>query len=204
MSEPTRRGAWTLVAESASRSRRGRPARPGPAPDPELPPDEELTRRLDQAEQTLATKQHRWFARATLLAALATGITLLLPWTFSRRLGESVWQLGFETQPSLLLTWLAGLITSIVALAVRPGHVAQACTAIAGVIALVYVAGGWQANALDALSDSWPGPGPAFAIVTGLSWLLCVSAQLVADRPHPSHPTEDSLQTATTRLRRTR
>lgn len=92
MSEPTRRGAWTLVAESASRSRR---VRPGPEADPELPPDEELTRRLDLAEQNLATRQHRWFARATLLAALATGITLLLPWTFSRRLGESVWQLGF-------------------------------------------------------------------------------------------------------------
>jgi len=201
MSEPTRRGAWTLVAESASRARR---ARPGPGADPELPPDEELSRRLDLAEQNLATRQHRWFARATVLAGLATGITLLLPWTFSRRLGESVWQLGFETQPSLLLTWLAGLIASIVALAVRPGHVAQACTAITGVIALIYVAGGWQANALEALSDSWPGPGPAFAIVTGLSWLLCVSAQLVADRPHPSHPTEESLRTATTRLRHSR
>jgi hypothetical protein len=169
-----------------------------------LAPEEEVERRLELAERELGVRQHRWFARVTLLAALATGITLLLPWTFSRRLGESVWQLGFETQPSLLLTWLAGLITSIVALTVRPGHVAQACTAITGVIALIYVAGGWQANALDALSDSWPGPGPAFAIVTGLSWLLCVSAQLVADRPHPSHPTEESLQTATNRLRRTR
>jgi Co/Zn/Cd efflux system component len=156
------------------------------------------------AEQTLATRHHRWFARATVLAALASGVTLLLPWTFSRRLGESVWQLGLETQPSLLLTWLAGLITSIVALTLRPGPVAQTCTAITGVIALIYIAGGWQANTLDALSDSWPGPGPAFAIVTGLCWLLCVSAQLVADRPHPSNPTDEALRTATTRLRHTR
>jgi hypothetical protein len=156
------------------------------------------------AEQTLATRHHRWFARATVLAALASGVTLLLPWTFSRRLGESVWQLGLETQPSLLLTWLAGLITSIVALTLRPGPVAQTCTAITGVIALIYIAGGWQANTLDALSDSWPGPGPAFAIVAGLCWLLCVSAQLVADRPHPSHPTDEALRTATTRLRHTR
>jgi MFS superfamily sulfate permease-like transporter len=138
------------------------------------------------------------------LAALATGMTLLLPWTFSRRLGQSVWQLGIETQPSLLLTWLAGLITSILALLLRPGQAAQACTAITGVIALVFIAGSWQANALDALSDAWPGPGPAFAVVTGLSWLLCLSAQLIADRPHPTTPAPEALQTAITRLRRTR
>ena len=65
-------------------------------------PEEELARRLEVAERELGVRQHRWFARATLLAALATGITLLLPWTFSRRLGQSVWQLGIETQPSLL------------------------------------------------------------------------------------------------------
>ncbi|QNE19289.1 hypothetical protein F1D05_16920 [Kribbella qitaiheensis] len=190
MSEPTRRAGWALAAEGT--------------PERELAPDEELARRLDLAEQALGTRQHRWFARATLLAALATGITLLLPWTFSRRLGESVWQLGVEVQPSLLLTWLAGLIASILALTLRPGHAAQACTAITGVIALIHVAGSWQATAQDSLSDTWPGPGPAFAIVAGLSWILCVSAQLIADHPHPSTPTDESLQTAISRLRHTR
>ncbi|MEU0096862.1 hypothetical protein [Kribbella sp. NPDC006257] len=169
-----------------------------------LAPEEVLGRRLELAERELGVGQHRWFARATLLAALATGITLLLPWTFSRRLGESVWQLGIETQPSLVLTWVAGLITSILALALRPGSVAQACTAITGVITLVFIAGSWQANALDALSDAWPGPGPSFAVVTGLSWLLCLSAQLIADRPHPTTPTPESLHSAITHLRHTR
>ena len=95
-------------------------------------PDEEVPRRLDAAETELATGEHRWFARTTLLAALATGVTLLLPWSFSRRLGLSVWQLGFETQPTLALTWLAGLITSVVALALKPGHKAQAAAAVPG------------------------------------------------------------------------
>jgi hypothetical protein len=204
MSEPIRRGAWRLASRRTSdlgselRPRADQPS------EPELPPEDELARRLDLAEQTLGVQQHRWFARATLLAGLATGVTLLLPWTFSRRLGESVWQLGIETQPSLLLTWLAGLITSILALILRPGHVAQACTAITGVIALVYIAGAWQANTLDALSDAWPGPGPSFALVTGLTWTLCASAQLIADRPHPNHPSDESLHRAITHLRQTR
>lgn len=194
MSDPTRRLPWRLAPKTT----------PTPTAGSELPPEEELAQQLDLAEQSLGTRQHRWFARATLLAALATGITLLLPWTFSRRLGESVWQLGLEVQPSLLLTWLAGLIASILALTLRPGHAAQACTAITGVVALIYVAGSWQANALDALSDAWPGPGPGFAIVGGLGWILCVSAQLIADRPHPSSPSEESLQAAIAHLRHTR
>ncbi|WP_157979874.1 hypothetical protein [Kribbella monticola] len=130
-------------------------------------------------------------------------MTLLLPWTYSRRLGESVWQLGFEVQPSLLLAWLAGLIASAIALSLRPGPAAQAATAITGVIALIFVAGSWQATTLDALSDVWPGPGPAVAIATGLTWILSVSAQLIADRPHPTTPTTESLQTTITHLRQT-
>ncbi|TDU90569.1 hypothetical protein EV138_4161 [Kribbella voronezhensis] len=169
-----------------------------------LPPDEELNRQLDLAEQTLASREHRWFARVTVLTALASGLTLLLPWTFSRRLGESVWQLGYEVQPSLLLAWLAGLIASAVALTLRPGAAAQAATAITGVIALIYVAGSWQAATLDAFSDVWPGPGPAIAITTGLCWTLATSAQLIADRPHPTTPTDDALQTTITHLRQTR
>jgi hypothetical protein len=170
----------------------------------ELPPDEELPRKLDAIEQELATNQHRWFARATLLAALATGITLLLPWTFSRRLGLSVWQLGIEDQPSLALTWLAGMITSIVALALRPGPKAQAAAAITGVIAVIFTAGAWQANSLSALSDTWSGPGPAFAIVTSLTWLLTATAHLLTTQTHPTAPTPEALQTTTTHLRQSR
>jgi hypothetical protein len=171
----------------------------------ELLPDEELPLRLDAAEQELAAGQHRWFAIATLVATLATGFTLLLPWTFSRRLGLSVWELGIEDQPSLVFTWLAGLVTSILALLLRAGPKAQAATAITGVVAVVYVAGGWQANTVEALSDTWPGPGPAFAVGFGLSWLLSATAQLIADRPHPTtQPTPEALRSATTRLRTSR
>jgi hypothetical protein len=166
-------------------------------------PDEELPRLLDAAEQELATRQHRWFATATLLAALATGVTLLLPWTFSRRLGLSVWELGIETQPSLRFIWPAGLITSALALSLRPGPKAQAATAITAIVALIYAATGWQANSVEPLSDTWPGPGPAFAVVFGLGWLLSASAQLIATRPRSSEPNPEALQTAITRLRTT-
>jgi hypothetical protein len=170
----------------------------------ELLPDEELPRRLDAAEEVLATSQHRWFARATVLATLATGFTLLLPWTFSRRLGLSVWQLGIEVQPSLALTWLAGLITSIVALSLPAGLKAQAASAATGVLALLFVAGGWQAKDLQSISDTWAGPGPAFAIVTGLIWLLCATAQLLADRTRPATPDDKAVADAIARLRTNR
>jgi hypothetical protein len=172
--------------------------------DPEQLPDEELPRQLDAAEEELASGLHRWFARATLLAGLAAGITLLLPWTFSRRLGLSVWQLGIEDHPALGLTWLAGLVASVVALLVRSGKYPQVATTVAGIVAVGYAAASWQAIALDSGTDSWPGPGPAFAVVSGLIWLLCATAQLVADRLRTSAPTDQQLQDAIDRLRRTR
>jgi hypothetical protein len=172
--------------------------------DHEQLPDELLPRQLDAAEEELASGLHRWFARATLLAGLAAGITLLLPWTFSRRLGLSVWQLGIEDYPALGLTWLAGLVASVVALVVRSGKYPQIATTITGIVALVYATASWQANALDSASDSWAGPGPAFAVVSGLIWLLCATAQLIADRLRTSAPTDQQLQDAIDRLRRTR
>jgi hypothetical protein len=172
--------------------------------DHEQLPDELLPRQLDAAEEELASELHRWFARATLLAGLAAGITLLLPWSFSRRLGLSVWQLGIEEHPALGLTWLAGLIASVVALVVRSGQYPRIATAITGIVAVVYAGGSWQASALNSATDSWPGPGPAFAVVSGLIWLLCATAQLLADRLRTSAPTDQQLQDATDRLRRTR
>ncbi|GAB3816809.1 hypothetical protein [Kribbella italica] len=170
---------------------------------PELP-DEVLPDKLAAAEKRLGVVQHRWFAVATLLATLPAGVALLLPWAFSRRLGQSVWQLGIETQPTLALAWLAGLLAAVLALALRPGQLAQAATAVSGVVALIYAAGGWQANTASALSDTWPGPGPAVALVTGLIWVLCASAQLIADHPHPVEPDAEALATAVRRLRQNR
>jgi hypothetical protein len=172
--------------------------------DPEQLPNEELPRLLDAAEEELASVLRRWFARVTLLAGLAAGITLLLPWTFSRRLGLSVWQLGIEDHPVLGLTWLAGLVASVVALVVRSGQYPKIATTITGIVAVVYAAGSWQANALDSATDSWPGPGPAFAVVSGVIWLLCAAAQLIADRSRASTPSDQQLQDAIDRLRRTR
>ncbi|HEY0694033.1 MAG TPA: hypothetical protein VGD71_33940 [Kribbella sp.] len=172
--------------------------------DSEQLPDEELPRQLDAAEEELTSALHRWFARATLLAGLAAGITLLLPWTFSRRLGLSVWQLGIENHPVLWFTWLAGLVASVVALVVRSGQYAQIATTITGMVALVYAASSWQATALDSATDSWPGPGPAFAAVSGVIWLLCATAQLIAHRRRTPAPTDQQLQDAIDRLRRTR
>jgi hypothetical protein len=167
-------------------------------------PDEELPRRLDAAEAELTRSEHRWFARATLLAAVATAVTLLLPWTYTRRYGLSVWQLGLETQPTLALTCLAGLITSAVALALKPGARAQAATGITAIVSIVCLAGAWQATTLDTLTDTWPGPGPAFAIATSILWLLTTTAQLVAQ--HNNQPTPDpaDISRAVAQLRRTR
>lgn len=168
----------------------------------ELPPDEELPRKLDAIEESLNANQHRWFGRATLLAVLASGVALLLPWTFSRRLGLSVWQLGFESQTALAFAWIAGLLVTICAVALRPGPKAHAAAAVSAVIALLYTAGAWQAKTLSTLTDTWPGPGPAVAIVTGLVWLAAAAAHLVATtHAQPTPPSPEDLTTATTRLR---
>jgi hypothetical protein len=167
-------------------------------------PDEILPRRLEQEQRRQTVAQHRWFGRATLLAVLAAGVALLLPWVFSRRLGQSVWQLGIETQPTLAFTWLAGLVVTVLARVLRPGQLAQVAAGVSGVIALIYAAGGWQANAASPVSGVWPGPGPAVALVTGVIWLLCAGAQLVADQPDPLEPDEASLDHAVRRLRRNR
>ncbi|MFI5730159.1 hypothetical protein ACIA49_08580 [Kribbella sp. NPDC051587] len=152
-------------------------------------PDEELPARLAKAEQALAVAEHRWLARAGLLAALATGLTLLLPWTYSRRLGLSVWQLGIETQPQLALTWLVGLATTVAVLVLKPGHKAQAVAGVTAVITLLFLAGAYQAGQLEALGDTWPGPGPAIALATATCWLLTTAAHLLAHRNnHPPDP----------------
>lgn len=69
---------------------------------------------------------------------------------------------------------------------------------------MLFIAGSWQARDLGSLSDSWPGPGPALAAITGFTWLLGATAQLVASRTHQPRPTDDALQEAVTRLRNAR
>jgi hypothetical protein len=167
-------------------------------------PDEELPRRLDAAEAELDRSEHRWFARVTLLAGLATGVTLLLPWTYSRRYGLSIWQLGLETQPTVALTCVAGLITSAVALILKPGLRAQAATGVTAVIAIVCLAAAWQATTLDTLTDTWPGPGPSFALTTSILWLLAAATQLLAQHNNPPSPDETDIAQAITHLRQTR
>jgi hypothetical protein len=171
---------------------------------PQQMPDEVLPRQLDAAEEELANELNLWFARADLLAGLAVGMTLLLPWSFSRRLGLSVWQLGIEEHPVLGVVWLAGLVASVVALVVRSGQYPRIATAITGIVAVVYAAGSWHANALDSGTDSWPGPGPAFAVACGVIWLLSATAQLIAHRSRTPPPTDEQLEDAIDRLRRTR
>jgi len=165
-------------------------------------PDEELPDRLDAAEAELATAEHRWFGRATLLAALATGVTLLLPWAYSRRLGLSVWQLGIETQPTLAFTWLAGLVTTVVGLLLKPGHKSQAAAAVTAVITLLFLTATWRVNNPAAPTDTWPAPGPALAIATSLIWLITTLPHLFNVRAQP--PTPSTVHETITRLRRTR
>jgi hypothetical protein len=165
-------------------------------------PDEELPGRLDAAEGDLATAEHRWFARATLFAALATGVALLLPWTYSRRLGLSVWQLGIETEPTLAFTWLAGLATTVIGLLLKPGPKAQATAAVTTIITLLLLAATWQASNPATPTDTWTAPGPAVALATSLTWLLTTLPQFFTPRSHPATPS--ALARTVTRLRRTR
>jgi hypothetical protein len=167
----------------------------------DLPPDEQLPPKLDALERELAGRQHRWFALAMLLASVASALTLLLPWTFSRRLGLSVWQLGIETQPTLALTCAAGLITTILTLALPPGPKSQAAAAITAVITLIYLIGCWQTRDLTPPTDTWPGPGPSLALTTATLWLLATTAHLLATHLHPTPATPEALTTAHGRLR---
>ncbi|GAB2634034.1 hypothetical protein [Kribbella swartbergensis] len=167
-------------------------------------PDEELPRLLDAAEAALERSEHRWFARATLLAALATGVSLLLPWTYTRRYGLSVWQLGIETQPTLALTCLTGLATSVIALVLKPGAMAKAAAAVTAISSIGCVATAWQASRPETLTDGWPGPGPAFTITMAVIWLLTAAAGLVAVHHKPARFDPDDVSRAITRLRRTR
>ncbi|TDD30795.1 hypothetical protein E1218_00325 [Kribbella turkmenica] len=167
-------------------------------------PDEVLPRRLDAAEAELARSEHRWFARITLLTALATGFTLLLPWTYTRRYGLSVWQLGVETHPALAFTWLAGIVTTVATLALEPVARARVTAGVTAVIAGSCLAVAWQATNLDPVEDTWPGPGPSFAIATSVLWLLAAVAQLVAQNNNPAAPDEAAVVRAIARLRRTR
>ncbi|WP_405062449.1 hypothetical protein OG474_12630 [Kribbella sp. NBC_01505] len=164
-------------------------------------PDEELPGRLSAAEQALAVNEHRWFARAGLLAALVTGLTLLLPWTYSRRLGLSVWQLGLETQPQLALTWLVGLATTVALLFLKPGHKAQAAAGITAIVSLLFLAGAYQAGQLEALGDTWRGPGPAIALATTTCWLLTTAGHLLTHRS-THHPHPDTIDQTINQLRR--
>ncbi|MFC9693607.1 hypothetical protein ACFTSF_33965 [Kribbella sp. NPDC056951] len=165
-------------------------------------PDEELPIRLTAAEQKLAVNEHRWFARAGLLAALVTGFTLLLPWTYSRRLGLSVWQLGIETQPQLALTWLVGLLATAALLVLKPGHKAQAAACIVAVITLLLLAGAYQAGQVEALGNTWPGPGPAIALVTTVCWLATTAAHLLAQCTSHHTPDPATITRTISRLRR--
>lgn len=167
-------------------------------------PDEALPRRLDAAEAALARSEHRWFARATLLAALATGLTLLLPWTYSRRYGLSVWQLGIETQPALAFTCLGGIVTTVVALLLKPGGGAQAAAGVTAIIAIACLAIAWQATNVATLTDTWTGPGPSFTIATAVLWLLAAVVQLVAQHNNPAGPDQADIARVVARLRRTR
>jgi hypothetical protein len=167
-------------------------------------PDEVLPHKLEASERSLARQEHRWFAGAVVLSALASGCVLLLPWTFSRRLGQSVWQLGVEVQPALTAAWIAGLLAAVGALWPRPGLWARGATVVSGLVAMVYAAGGWQASVTDPSSDTWAGPGAAFAVVTGSCWFLAATAHLLAGRARNGPPDPAALADAVTRLRANR
>ena len=174
------------------------------SPPPALP-DEDLPRQITAAEQAIDSSLRRWLERAAAVAGLAAGWSLLLPWTYSRRLGLQVWQLGFEEHPQLGAAWVVGFAAAVVALVLRDRPAAVVATSVAGSAAVVFSGLAWQQIGLEATSESWSGPGPSVAITAGLLWILSCTARLLTERLRtPTSWQEYEIRDAISRLRRSR
>jgi hypothetical protein len=166
-------------------------------------PDEVVPQLLTAAELELADRPRRWLSRATVVTAAAAGWTLLLPWSYGRRIGLTVWQLGFEQHPVLGVVWALGTAAAITAVVLAEHRVlAAAGTAVA---ALVFTGWAWAGDDPELAAETWTGPGPALAGIAGLLWLLAALGQVVSSRrPEPALFTDYAIRDATGRLRHTR
>lgn len=172
-------------------------------------PDEEVPRLLARAERELATGPAKWLSWATIVMAVAAGWTLLLPWSFGRRIGLTVWRLGFAEHPLLCVVWAAGTAAAVGAAVLQrsagPKRNAVLAAAGSGAAALMFTGWAWGSDTTGPAAESWTGPGPAVAGITGLLWLLAALGQILASRqPGPPLFTNYEIREATGRLRRTR
>jgi len=168
-------------------------------------PDEEVPRLIAAAQRGLDDRARRWLSRATVAVAVAAGWTLLLPWSFGDRLGLTVWRLGFEEHPALCGVWGLGTAATVAALLLPDRRRAAAATATTALAALVFTGWAWSSDGVELTGQSWTGPGPALAGITGLLWFLAALGQLVTSRtPEAQLFTEYAIRDATGRLRRTR
>jgi hypothetical protein len=146
---------------------------------------------------------------ATIVTVTAAGWTLLLPWSYGRRIGLTVWRLGYSEHPLLCAVWAAGMAAAIAAVVLQrtvdPTRNAMFAAAGSAGFALVFTGWSWGSENPDLSAEAWAGPGPALAGITGLLWLLASLGQIVTSRrAEPPLFTDYALREATTRLRRTR
>lgn len=168
---------------------------------PELP-DQDVPEQIAETGQRLDHADRRRLDWILVGITLVAAWTLLLPWTYSRRLGLQVWRLGIEQYPVLGIAWLIGFAAAIATWHLSNRWVPLGVSASS---ALVFTGWAWQENGLPAGIDSWTGPGPSAALTVGLLWILACAARLLAERPRPDRPPEPAeLDHARTRLRHTR
>lgn len=173
----------------------------GKANKPELP-DQDVPEQITDMGRHLDHADRRRLDWILIGITLVAAWTLLLPWTYSRRLGLQVWRLGIEQYPILGIAWLIGLAAAIATWYLRNRWVSLG---VAATSALVFTSFAWQENGLPGGVDSWTGPGPSAALTVGLLWILACAARLLAERHRPDRQPEPAeLQQAATRLRRTR
>ncbi|MFC0626941.1 hypothetical protein [Kribbella deserti] len=165
-------------------------------------PDQDVPAQIAAAGKRLDRAYREGLDRLVVGITLVAGWTLLLPWTYSRRLGLQVWRLGIEQHPVLGIAWLLGFAAAITAWRLRHALIPLGVSAST---ALIFTGWAWQDNGLPSGSDTWPGPGPSAALTLGLIWILACVVRLLAERRRPAPPPDPkALEQARTRLRRTR
>lgn len=151
-------------------------------------PDESLTDALDAAERELDADRIRWTGTAGLLAAVAVGMSFLLPWRISNPGTAMLSRAGYADHRTLLIWWGLGLAATIAGLCLRgrPRMLASVVVAVAGAVLwylAIRVAGaevGTDGGSLFSRRELTTGPGPALAAVGATVMLAAGIVPIVA------------------------
>lgn len=180
-------------------------------------PDEQLAAVLENGERAIGARRERWPVTVGLLAAIAAGISFLLPWQLGDPGTVTLSRAGYAGHTGLLIWWgvaLAGTIGGLLP-ADRLRALSSVVAAVAGA-AIWYVAiqvAGTEVvdegRSLFSRRELTAGPGSSVAVLAATVLLAAAVTRLVLvlRRRAAGHPTEFSqyeLRDAVRRLRATR